>query len=133
SFIEYCEKNQIDFEIDELATRGEKWKKNDFSPYDSVFHVAGIAHNSSDPKLKDLYYEVNRDLTVAIAQKAKEDGVSQFIFMSSMIVFGNQSNGKTKITADTKPNPDNFYGDSKLQAEKWLYELESENFKVVIL
>lgn len=133
SFIEYCKKNEIDFEIDELDVRGEEWKLYDFTPYDSIFHVAGIAHNSSDPKLEDLYYKVNRDLTVAIAKKAKQDGVSQFIFMSSMIVFGNQPNGKTKITADTKPNPDNFYGDSKLQAEKGLQELASENFKVVIL
>ncbi len=133
SFIEYCEKNQVGFEIDELTTRGEEWKSYDFSSYDSIFHVAGIVHNSSDPELEDLYYEVNRDLTVAIAKKAKEDSVSQFIFMSSMIVFGNQPNGKTKITANTKPNPDNFYGDSKLQAEKGLRELESESFKVVIL
>ena len=133
SFIKYCEEDQIDFEIDELSTRGEEWKDFDFSPYDSVFHVAGIAHNSSDPELEDLYYEVNRDLTVAIARKAKEDGVVQFIFMSSMIVFGNKPNGKTKITAETKPNPDNFYGDSKLQAEKGLHELESGDFNVVIL
>lgn len=70
---------------------------------------------------------------MSIAKKAKEEGVSQFIFMSSMIVFGNQPNGKTRITVDTKPKPDNFYGDSKLQAEKKLHELESKDFKVVIL
>lgn len=133
SFIEYCKKNEIDFEIDELDVRGEEWKTFDFSSYDSVFHVAGIAHNSSDPKLEDLYYKVNRDLTVEIAKKTKQSSVPQFIFMSSMIVFGNQPNGKTRITADTKPNPDNFYGDSKLQAENGLQELESENFKVVVL
>lgn len=133
SFIEYCKKNGIDFEIDELDVRGEEWKSYDFSPYDSVFHVAGIAHNSSDPKLEDLYYAVNRDLTIEIAKKAKEDGTPQFIFMSSMIVFGNQPNGKTRITAETKPNPDNYYGDSKLQAEKGIQKLESEKFKVVIL
>lgn len=133
SFIEYCKKNEIDFEIDELDVRGEEWNTFDFSSYDSVFHVAGIAHNSSDPKLEDLYYAVNRDLTVEIAKKAKQDGVSQFIFMSSMIVFGNQPNGKTRITAETKPDPDNFYGDSKLQAEIGLQKLEDSLFDVVIL
>src|SRR5699024_2191706 len=133
SFIEYCKKNEIDFEIDELDVRGEEWKSYDFTSYDSVFHVAGIAHNSSDPKLEDLYYKVNRDLTVEIAKKAKQSDVPQFIFMSSMIVFGNHPNGKTRITQDTEPNPDNFYGDSKLQAEKGLKELESDNFKVVVL
>lgn len=133
SFIEYCAKNQFDFEIDELNVRGEGWKNYDFSSYDSIFHVAGIAHNSSNSKLENLYYEVNRDLTIAIAKKAKENDISQFIFMSSMIVYGNQPDGKKKITEDTKPNPDNFYGDSKLQAEKGLHKLESKNFSIAIL
>lgn len=133
SFIEYTQKNTIDFEIDELDVRGDEWKEIDFSSYDSIFHVAGIAHNSSDPKLEDLYYQVNRDLTVEIAKKAKLEGVSQFIFMSSMIVYGNNPNGKTRIIAETEPNPDNFYGDSKLQAEIGLQELEARNFNIVIL
>lgn len=133
SFIEYCQKNKIDLEIEELNVRGDEWKTHDFSKYDSIFHVAGIAHNSSDPKLENLYYEVNRDLTIEIAKKAKEDGTPQFIFMSSMIVYGNHPSGKTRITQKTKPNPDNFYGDSKLQAEKGLQELKSKKFNVVIL
>lgn len=133
SFIDYSGKNNIDFEISELDIHGEEWKQADFSRYDSLFHVAGIAHNSSNPDLEELYYEVNRDLTIAVAEKAKQDGVQQFIFMSSMIVFGNQSNRKTRITSNTETNPDNFYGDSKLQAEKGLQELESDEFKMVIL
>src|SRR5699024_5022168 len=116
-----------------LDVRGEEWKVYDFSSYDSVFHVAGIAHNSSDPKLEELYYQVNRDLTIEIANKAKSDSVGQFIYMSSMIVYGNSANGQTKITSDTEPNPDNFYGDSKLQAEKGLLSLESGDFTVAIL
>lgn len=133
SFIDYCEKNNLCFEIDKISVRGDDWESYDFSQYDSIIHVAGIAHNSSDSKLKELYYEVNRDLTIHIAKKAKKEGVSQFIFLSSMIVFGNQPNGKTRITTDTKPNPDNFYGDSKLQAEKGLLELGTEDFHVTIL
>lgn len=133
TFIKYCQENKLDFLIDELSVRDEAWQQFDFSPYDTVYHVAGIAHNSSDPKLKDLYYQVNRDLTVAIASKAKESGVSQFVFMSSMIVFGNHPSGKTFITAESLPNPDNFYGDSKLQAEIELEKLQSEDFNVAIL
>lgn len=96
----------------------------DFSPYDSIFYCASIAHNSSDSKLEDLYYQVNRDLTIAVATKAKAQGVKQFIFMSSMIVFGNHPSGKTYITADTKANPDNFYGDSKLQNAEFVQTSE---------
>lgn len=133
SFIDYCAKHESDFDIDVLSVRGEAWKTFDFSPYHSIFHVAGIAHNSSDPKLEELYYQVNRDLTIAIAAKAKAEGVKQFVFMSSMIVFGNHPSGKTYITAETQPNPDNFYGDSKLQAEIELEKLQSEEFNVAIL
>jgi len=57
------------------------------SYYDVVFHVAGIAHVSSDLKLKDLYYRVNRDLTIETAKKAKVEGVKQFIFMGSIKYF----------------------------------------------
>ncbi|MGP3778024.1 NAD-dependent epimerase/dehydratase family protein [Halanaerobium saccharolyticum] len=121
--------------IDSIDMRGEEWKSKDFSSYDVIFHVAGIAHVSKDPKLKDLYYEVNRDLTIKTAQKAKNDGVNQFVFMSSIIVYGNSGvMGKEKvITKETKPEPVDFYGDSKLQAEKGIMKLNCDEFKVVIL
>ena len=78
---------------------------------------------------------MNRDLTVQTAQKAKEAGAKQFVFMSSAIVYGDSAPiGKDKfITKDTLPAPANCYGDSKLQAEKGLQQLESEDFRVVIL
>lgn len=111
----------------------QSWKSKDFSKYDVIFHVAGIAHVSSDPKLKDMYYRVNRDLTIETAKKAKAEGVKQFIFMSSIIVYGDSSKGKRVIDRNTIPSPSNFYGDSKLQAEIGLKALEDENFKIVIL
>lgn len=122
------------FEIDTIDTMGKNWQKADYSKYDVVFHVAGIAHVNADPKMKPLYYKVNRDLTVDIAKHAKSAGVKQFIFMSSQIVFHESQSLKTEVlTKDTKPAPNGFYGDSKLQAENGLHELESEDFKVCIL
>ena len=118
------------YHVDEISLREDSWKEADFSSYDTVFHVAGIAHVSKKSHLKDLYYEVNRDLAVEVAEKAKKDGVPQFIFMSSIIVYGTKND---KIDKNTAPNPDNFYGDSKLQAEKGLLEVEDDHFKVVIL
>lgn len=116
-----------------VDTKDGIWKETDFSPYDIVFHVAGIAHVSTDPKMKDLYYQVNRDLTVEVAKKAKAEGIKQFIFMSSIIVYGDSMSGKRVITRDTDPTPSNFYGDSKLQAEKGIKPLETDDFKIVIL
>ena len=69
-----------------------------------------------------LYYKVNRDLTVEIAKHAKASGVKQFVFMSSQIVYhASKSLEGTVISKNTKPNPNDFYGDSKLQAEKGLH------------
>lgn len=121
--------------IDTLDMKSEEWKNKSFSQYDVVFHVAGIAHVSSDPKLKDLYFKVNRDLTVETAKKAKSDGVKQFIFMSSIIVYGSSARiGKEKrITSQTKMEPADFYGQSKLEAEEGLLALENDDFKVAII
>ena len=139
SFENYINTNFTDkYTVDTVDMIGDGWKEKDFSPYDAVFHVAGIAHSDNgkiSPEKEKLYYSVNTELTSAAAEKAKSDGVRQFIFMSSAIVYGNSAPiGKTKIiTADTPVSPANCYGDSKVQAEKRLKSLEDENFKVVIL
>jgi len=121
--------------INTLDMQDSNWHNHDFSSYDVIFHVAGIAHVSKDPKLKDLYYEVNRDLTIKTAQKAKNDWIKQFVFMSIIIVYGNSGMmGKEKvITKKIKPESVDFYGDSKLQAEKSVMKLNCDEFKVVIL
>lgn len=115
------------FMIDAVDTMGGSWKMADYSQYDVVFHVAGIAHVNADPKMEPLYYKVNRDLTIEIARHAQEAGVKQFIFMSSQIVFHESQSLKTEVlTAMTEPNPNGFYGDSKLQAENGLKALRAE-------
>jgi nucleoside-diphosphate-sugar epimerase len=121
------------YKVDTVSTRDDSWKEKDFSQYDVVFHVAGIAHVSSDPKMEELYYKVNRDLTIVTAEKAKVEGVKQFIFMSSIIVYGDSSSSKRVIDRNTIPTPSNFYGNSKLQAEEGIKHLESDDFKIVVL
>ena len=130
----YILSTSFDFQIDAVDTMNDAWKEADFSKYIVVYHVAGIAHVNADPKMEALYYKVNRDLTVEVARAAKAAGVKQFIFMSSQIVFHESQSLKSEVlTADTKENPNGFYGDSKLQAEKGLHELECDAFKVCIL
>lgn len=122
------------YSVDTVDTLNDAWKKADFSKYDVVFHVAGIAHVDPKPSMAPLYYKVNCDLAIEIAKHAKINGVKQFIFMSSMIVYNASKSIKgTVIDAKTAPNPNDFYGDSKLQAEKGLSALESESFKLAIL
>lgn len=130
SFEKWLQQYPNDYSVDTVGTRNEEWKKKDFSGYDVVFHVAGIAHVKENKKNADLYYEINRDLAYEVAQKAKKCGIRQFIFLSSMSVYG-LVNGV--INRSTIPNPTSNYGKSKLQAEKLIEGLADDNFIVVIL
>lgn len=135
SFEKYLKKWTKDYNIDTIDMIDGSWENEDFSKYDVVFHVAGIAHVSTDPKMEDLYYKINRDLTVETAKKAKRDGVKQFIFMSSIIVYGDSSsiNKKRVIDKNTVPMPSNFYGKSKLQAEQGIFSLQDDKFNIVVI
>ncbi len=122
------------YEVDTVDAMNNVWMQSDFKKYDVVFHVAGIAHVDPKPKMAPLYYRVNRDLTVELARWAKEHGVKHFIFMSSQIVYHtSKSLTGTVIGRETRPQPNDFYGDSKLQAEKGLEALMSTDFAVAIL
>lgn len=126
------------YETETISVRGESWEDCDFSRFHSIFHVAGIAHadvgNVSEER-KTQYYQVNCDLAVKTAQKARAEGVKQFIYMSSIIVYGDSApvGQKKHITRETVPAPANFYGDSKWQAEQKLRALETDKFQVAIL
>lgn len=129
SFENYVRQWKDEYIVDSVDMIDGTWKEKDFSKFDVVFHVAGIAHVSTDPKMEDLYYKINRDLTIETAKKAKAEGTRQFIFMSSIIVYGDSSH----IDKNTVPNPSNFYGRSKLQAEEGIFPLQSNNFNVVVI
>ena len=114
------------------------WRKKDFSPFDVVYHVAGLAHadvGNADEATKRKYYAINTDLAVETAEKAKREGVKQFIFMSSAIIYGDSAPfGKEKrITRETIPSPANYYGDSKWQADQKIRAMETDMFTVTIL
>lgn len=138
AFRSYMEQYPEEAVVDGISVRNDAWKTLDFSGYDCVFDVAGIAHADTghvSEEVKKRYYAVNCDLTVALAQKAKEEGVRQFIFMSSAIVYGDSApiGFQRMITRDTPPAPADFYGDSKLQAEKGILPLADDHFKIAIL
>lgn len=127
---EYILNKSEDIVIDQMDVQNDSWKENDFSIYDVVYHVAGLAHRKITTQIEPFYYEVNRDLTIEIAKKAKAEGVHHFIFMSSMSVYSDHC---TVINKNTTTNPDNAYGKSKLQAENGIKELACESFMISIL
>ena len=130
SFEEYLKPYSDEYQVDTLDMLDKNWENYDFSSYDAVFHVAGIAHQKETIENAHLYYEVNRNLAYEVAKKSRQSGVNQFVFLSSMSIYG-MSTGV--ITQNTKPNPKNHYGKSKLQAENAIKRLSHDNFKVAIV
>lgn len=118
------------YSIDSISLRNDSWMEKNFSEYDVVFHVAGIAHIKETKENAHLYYEVNRDLAYKVAQKSKVESVKQFIFLSSMSVYGIETG---IIDKDSPLKPKSNYGKSKLEAEKLIVNLEDDVFKVAIL
>lgn len=118
------------YHVDTIDMIDGSWREKDFSGYDVVFHVAGIAHVKETRKNRDLFFKVNRDLAIEVAKVSKKAGVSQFIFLSSMSVYGLDTG---IITRETVPKPKSSYGKSKFQAEEEIRKLEGDNFKIAIL
>ena len=118
-----------------ISLRGDAWKQHDFSRYDAVVHVAGIAHVSSKAVPDSAYHAINCELALECARHARAAGVRQFIFLSSMIVYGPAARAGRRqvIDAATPPAPENAYGQSKLDAERGLLSMESTSFRVAIL
>ena len=126
------------YQVDCLSLRSWDWKEQSFRGYDAVYHTAAIVHQ---PRSKDApgelarYRAVNCDLAVDAAKKAKAEGVRQFVFLSTMAVYGlTAAFGETvTITAQTPTVPTDNYGLSKLEAEQALLALEGPDFRVAIL
>ena len=125
---EYLPENS--YKITTLDVRNESWQEESFTGFDAVLHVAAIVHQKERTEMEELYFRINRNLSVQIARKAKAEGVGQFIFMSSMSVYGMDTG---VITPDTVPAPVSFYGKSKLAAEELIRAGADEHFKVCIL
>ncbi|MEC1714847.1 NAD-dependent epimerase/dehydratase family protein [Schinkia azotoformans] len=121
---QYPDKYSVDF----ISIRDDHWKEKSFSGYDVIFHTAAIVHVKENDTGK--YFKINRDLTVELAKKAKKEDVKQFIFLSTMGVYGTETGF---ITKDTIPAPKTPYAQSKYEAEKLLLEIGSEDFNIVIL
>lgn len=130
SFEKYMAQWPEEYQVDTVDMIDGAWQKKSFAGYDSVFHVAGIAHQKETAGNAHLFYEINRDLAVNVARKAKEDGVSQFIFLSTMAVYGIDEG---VITSATLPSPKTNYGKAKLEAEQGITALRCNRFAVAVM
>lgn len=104
--------------------------ENLFEEVDSVIHVAAIVHRK-DIKEYETYKRINVELPFKVAQLAKAKGVKQFVFLSSMAVYGADKSLKgVWLNENFKCQPESFYGKSKYEAETLLNTLEDNDFKV---
>ena len=123
------------YTVDKLSLKGKSWLDHDFSRYDVVFHVAAVVHQKEKKEMEEMYCKINRDLPLKVAKKAKLAGVKQFIFMSSISIYGisGKMNKVMVITKDTRCTPKTLYGKSKLEAENKLRSLSDEKFKIAMV
>ena len=119
--------------VTQLDVLTDEWKAFDYSPFNAIVHVAGIVHQ---PQCKDweLYRRVNAEMPFEICQKAKEQGVSQYVFFSTMGVYGIDKKLEPNIiNTDTPLLSEGMYGKSKLMAEQALAKLQDESFNVAFV
>jgi UDP-glucose 4-epimerase len=134
AFAKWINEFEPTFQIYKISLKNQDLKQLSFKDYDVVFHIAGVAHISSKKILIDNYFKINRDLAIDVANKAKEEGVKQFIFTSSMAIYGDDLQiGEIKSIDQTKPNPTNAYGQSKLEADLAIQKLNSSTFRTIVL
>jgi len=97
---------------------------------DTIIHLSALVHQMGGAT-KEEYDRINVEQTLALAKRAKESGVKHFIFMSTVKVYGEETD--TPYTEESECLPQDDYGKSKLKAEQLLQVLEDKNFMVSII
>lgn len=121
-------------EVENLGLRGDAWKQRSFSGCRAIVHIAGIV-----PKpgvAAEDFYRVNTNLTKELAAKAKADGVAQFVYISSMAVYGvapSFNKRKGVVSRITFCSPKSDYGKSKYFAEQAAESFKDDSFRVAVL
>ena len=125
-------KSSRQFDIAEVDLLTQSVSELNFVGKDSVLHLAALVHQMKGAPV-DQYFKVNRDLAFDVAKRAKEQGVKQFVFMSTAKVYGESTTNKLPWNEQTLCNPVDPYGKSKYEAEKLIQSLEDSSFKVAIV
>jgi UDP-glucose 4-epimerase len=119
-------------DTEEISLLDKKPEEIEFEKYDIVLHVAAIVHQLWKIP-ENEYFMVNRDLCLRVAEQAKKRGIRQFVFLSTLKVYGEFVNGSKLRNEDSECFPDDAYGKSKYSAEIGLKKLEDQHFTVSII
>lgn len=103
---------------------------------DTLIHCAARVHVMNEQSLNPLneFREVNTAGTMNLARQAQEAGAKRFIFISSIKVNGESTEIGKSFRASDERRPEDFYGQSKAEAEEMLLEIAKETgLEVVII
>jgi len=117
-------------DISTFSFQNDNFDKLNLNQVNTIIHLSALVHQMGGAD-ENEYERINVVNTIALAQKAKQSGVKQFIFMSSVKVYGEESN--VPYTETTRCKPQDDYGRSKLKAEKYLLSMQDDDFIVSIL
>lgn len=97
-----------------------------FNGVETVFHLAGYAHDLSYSQNANKYQEINVDLTMKIAKLASSNNVRNFVFISS-VKAGGMAHIHKCLSENDQGNPKDLYGKSKREAELRLLDFGKDN------
>lgn len=98
---------------------------------DAIIHLAGKAHDTKNQAAAEVYFKVNRDLTIKIYDYfLAHDSIQKFVFFSTAKAAADKVDGV--LTEDVVPAPVGPYGESKIAAEKYILEHLQEGKDVYI-
>lgn len=120
---------QDKYKIKTFSLQEASLKTIDLSNIDTIIHCAALVHKKKSHTQQE-YDRVNVEYPVQLAKKAKASGVKQFIYLSTIAVYGDKL---AIITEDSKCFPLTPYGKSKLTAEELLIQLNNSNFTISII
>ena len=119
-------------DVEEISLFEIRPEDIEFEKFDIVLHLAAIVHQSKIIPEHE-YLCVNRDLCLRVAENAKKRGIKQFIFLSTLKVYGDSVNGSQLRDENSECFPDDAYGKSKYAAEIGLRKIEDKKFTVSII
>ena len=127
-------KKPVPAEVEYISVRDDGWKQFDLTGFDAVIYTAAIVHRR-DGVPEETYDAVNAQQPFAFAKAAKAAGVRQFVFLSTMAVYGQGKKlpAGNVLDGHTPLEPDSFYGGSKLKGERLIQSLADETFRVSII
>ena len=127
-------KKPVPAEVEYISVRDDSWRQKNLTGFDAVIYTAAIVHRR-DAVPEEIYDAVNAQQPFAFAQAAKAAGVKQFVFLSTMGVYGQGKKlpAGNIVDENTPLKPFPGYGSSKLKGERLLQSLQDESFHVSII